>query len=89
MSLLLNGMIATSPQGIHEVSIGESLVKEANSQTAPSVEKDNIDMVVEDTDPKEEEKIDGRDILRRFLVFTKFPEKLMDSMIEMFYEEAV
>ena len=82
-------MIATSPQGIHEVSIGESLVKEANSQTAPSVEKDNIDMVVEDTDPKEEEKIDGRDILRRFLVFTKFPEKLMDSMIEMFYEEAV
>ena len=82
-------MIATSPQGIHEVSIGESLVKEANSQTAPSVEKDNIDMVVEDTDPKEEEKIDGRDILRRFLVFTEFPEKFMDPMIEMFYEEAV
>jgi len=87
--LLSDKMLATILQGIHEVSIGESLVKEANSQTAPSVEKDNIDMVVEDTDPKEEEKIDGRDILRRFLVFTKFPEKLMDSMIEMFYEEAV
>ena len=82
-------MIATSHQGIHEVSIGESPVKEADSRTAPSVKKDNFDKVVEDTDPKEKEKVDGRDILRRFLVFTKFPEKFMDPMIEMFYEEAV
>ena len=89
MSLLLNETIATSPQGIHEVSIGESPVKEADSRTAPSVKKDNFEKVVEDTDPKEEEKGDGRDILRRFLVFTKFPEKFMDPMIEMFYEEAV
>ena len=88
MSLLLNEMIATS-QGIHEVSIGESPVKEADSRTAPSVKTDNFEKVVEDTDPKEEEKGDGRDILRRFLVFTKFPEKFMDPMIEMFYEEAV
>ena len=89
MSLLLNEMIATSPQGIHEVSIGESPVKEADSRTAPSVKTDNFEKVVEDTDPKEEEKGDGRDILRRFLVFTKFPEKFLDPMIEKFYEEAM
>ena len=89
MSLLLNEKIATSPQGIHEVSIGESVVKEADFRTAPSVKKDNFEKVIEDTDPKEEEKVDGRDILRRFLVFTKFPEKFRDPMIEMFYEEAV
>ena len=89
MSLLLNEMIATSSQGIHEVSNGESVVKKADSRTAPSVKTDNFEKVVEDTDPKEEEKGDGRDILRRFLVFTKFPEKFMDPMIEMFYEEAV
>ena len=89
MSLLLNEMIATSPQGIHEVSIGESPVKEADSRTAPSVKKDNFDEVVEDIDLKEEEKVDGRDILRRFLVFTKFPVKFVDPMIEVFYEEAV
>ena len=89
MSLLLNEMIATSPQGIHEVSIGESPVKEADSRTAPSVKKDNFDEVIEDIDPKEEEKVDGRDILRRFLVFTKFPEKFLDPMVEKFYEEAM
>ena len=33
MSLLLNEKIATSPQGIHEVSIGESPVKEVGSRT--------------------------------------------------------
>ena len=89
MSLLLNEMIATSPQGIHEVSIGESPVKEADSRTAPSVKKDILEKVVGDIDPKEEEKVDGRDILRRFLVFTKFPEKFLDPMVEKFYEEAM
>ena len=89
MSLLLNETIATSPQGIHEVSIGESVVKEADSRTAPSVKKDNFEKVAENIDPKEEEKVDGRDILRRFLVFTKFPEKFLDPMIEKFYEEAM
>jgi len=87
--LLSDKMLATILQGIHEVSIGESVVKEADFRTAPSVKKDNFEKVVEDTDPKEEEKVDGRDILRRFLVFTEFPEKFMDPMIEMFYEEAV
>ena len=82
-------MIATSPQRIHEVSSRQSVVKEADSRTVPSVKKDIFDKVVEDTDPKEEEKVDGRDVLRRFLVFTKFPEKFRDPMIEMFYEEAV
>ena len=89
MSLLLNEMIATSPQGIHEVSIGESVVKEADSRTPPSVKKDILEKVVGDIDPKEEEKVDGRDILWRFLVFTKFPEKFLDPMIEKFYEEAM
>ena len=82
-------MIATSPQRIHEVSSGQSVVKEADSRTVPSVKKDIFEKVVEDTDPKEEEKVDGRDILRRFLVFTKFPEKFLDPMIEKFYEEAM
>ena len=82
-------MIATSPQRIHEVSSGQSVVKEADSRTVLSVKKNIFETVVEDTDPKEEEKVDGRDVLRRFLVFTKFPEKFRDLMIEMFYEEAV
>ena len=82
-------MIATSPQGIHEVSSGQSVVKVADSRTVPSVKKDIFEKVVEDTDPKEEEKVDGKDILQRFLVFTKFPEKFRDPMIEKFYEEAV
>ena len=82
-------MIATSPQRIHEVSSGQSVVKEADSRTVPSVKKDIFEKVVEDTDPKEEEKVDGRDVLRRFLVFTKFPEKFRDLMIEKFFEEAV
>ena len=82
-------MIATSPQGIHEVSSGQSVVKEADSRTVSSVMKDIFNKIVEDTDPKEEEKVDGKDILQRFLVFTKFPEKFRDPMIEKFYEEAV
>ena len=89
MSLLLNEMIATSPQGIHEVSIGESVVKEADSQTVLSVKKDIFKRVVEETAAKEEEKGDGKEILRRFLVFTKFPDKFLDPMIEKFYEEAM
>ena len=76
-------------QGIHEVFCGQSVVKVVDSRTAPSVKKDIFEKVVEDTDPKEEEKVDGRDILRRFLVFTKFPEKFLDPMIEKFYEEAM
>ena len=36
----------------------------------------------------EEEKVKGREILRRFLEFTKFPEKYRDPMIEKFFEEA-
>ena len=89
MSLLTNGMIDFFLQGIHEVSRGESVVKEADSQTVLSVKKDIFKKVVEETDAKEEEKVDGKDILRRFLVFTKFPEKFLDPMIEKFYEEAM
>ena len=84
MSLLPSEMIATSPQGIHE-----SVVKEADSQTVLSVKKDIFKKVVEEADAKKEEKVDGKDILRRFLVFTKFPEKFLDPMIEKFYEEAM
>ena len=76
-------------QGIHEVSSGQSVIKSAGSGTVLSVKKDIFEKVVKDCDPKEEEKVDGRDVLRRFLVFTKFPEKFRDPMIEMFYEEAV
>ena len=65
--MLPNEMIATSPQRIHEVSSGQSLVKEADSRTVPSVKKDIFEKVVEDSDPKEEEKVDGRDVLRRLL----------------------
>merc|ERR1712013_461196 len=36
----------------------------------------------------EEEKVEGREILRRFLEFTKFPQKYRDPMIEKFFEEA-
>ena len=89
MSLLTNGMIDLFLQGIHEVSRGESVVKEADSQTVVSVKKDIFRKVVEETDAKKEEKVDGKDILRRFLVFTKFPEKFLDPMIEKFYEEAM
>ena len=76
-------------QGIHEVSSGETVVNVADSRTVLSVKKDIFEKVVEDSDPKEGEKVDGRDVLRRFLVFTKFPEKFRDPMIEKFYEEAV
>ena len=76
-------------QGIHEVFCGQSVVKVVDSRTAPSVKKDIFEKVVEDSDPKEEEKVDGKDILQRFLVFTKFPEKFRDPMIEKFFEEAV
>ena len=75
-------------QGIHEVSSGQSVMKVPGSRTVLSVKEDIFEKVVEDSDPKEE-KVDGRDVLRRFLVFTKFPEKFRDPMIEMFYEEAV
>ena len=81
-------MIGFSLQGIHEVSREESVVKEADSQTVLSVKKDIFKKVVEETAAKEE-KGDGKDILRRFLVFTKFPEKFLDPMIEKFYEEAM
>ena len=65
------------------------MVKEADSQTVLSVKKDIFKKVVEETDAKEEEKVDGKDILRRFLVFTHFPEKFLDPIIEKFYEEAM
>ena len=64
-------------------------MKVADSPTVLSVKKDIFEKVVEDTDPKEEEKVDGRDVLRRFLLFTKFPEKFRDPIIEKFFEEAV
>ena len=76
-------------QGIHEVSSGQSVMKVPGSRTELSVKEDIFEKVVEDSDPKEEEKVDRRDVLRRFLVFTKFPEKFREPMIEMFYEEAV
>ena len=89
MSLLTNEMIDFFLQGIHEVSRGESVVKEVDSQTVLSVKKDIFKKVVEETAAKEEEKGDGKEILRRFLVFTKFPDKFLDPMIEKFYEEAM
>ena len=64
-------------------------MKEADSQTVLSVKKDVFKKVVVEADAKKEEKVDGKDILRRFLVFTKFPVKFVDPMIEVFYEEAV
>ena len=36
----------------------------------------------------EEEEVEGREIIRRFLEFTKFAEKYRDPMIEKFFEEA-
>ena len=52
MSLLTNEMIDFFLQGIHEVSRGESVVKEADSQTVLSVKKDVFKKVVVEADAK-------------------------------------
>merc|ERR1712013_355304 len=73
--LLPDEMLATIIKGIHEVSKGEVVEKE-----------DVVETGAEEGD--EEEKVEGREILRRFLEFTKFPQKYRDPMIEKFFEEA-
>ena len=79
-------------QGIHEVSRGEVVEKEVVSRKALSFNKDISEQDVVETGAEEgvkEEKVEGREILRRFLEFTKFPEKYRDPMIEKFFEEAM
>ena len=78
-------------QGIHEVSRGEGVEKVVVSLKALSFNKDISEQDVVKTGAEEgveEEKVEGREILRRFLEFTKFPEKYRDPMIEEFFEEA-
>ena len=77
-------------QGIHEVSRGEVVEKEVVSRKALNLNKDISEQDVVETGAEEgvdEEKVEGRGILRRFLEFTKFPEKYRDPMIEKFFEE--
>ena len=65
--------------------------KEVVSWKALSFSKDISEQDVVKTGAEEgveEEKVEGREILRRFLEFTKFPEKYRDPMIEKFFEEA-
>ena len=85
-------MHITIVQGIHEVSREEVVEKEVVSRKALSFNKDipEQDVVVKTgaEDGVEEEKVEGREILRRFLEFTKFPQKYRDPMIEKFFEEA-
>jgi len=73
--LLPDEMLATIIKGIHGVSRGEV------------VEKDVVETGAEEE--VEEKKVEGREILRSFLEFTKFPEKYRDPMIEKFFEEAM
>ena len=84
-------MHKTIVQGIHEVSRGEVVEKEVASRKALSFNKDISEQDAVKTGAEEgveEEKVEGREILRRFLEFTKFPEKYRDPMIEKFFEEA-
>ena len=65
--------------------------KEVVSRKALSFNKDFSEQDVVETGAEEgakEEKVEGREILRRFLEFTKFPEKYRDPMIEKFFGEA-
>jgi len=73
--LLPDEMLASIIKGIHGVSRGEV------------VEKDVVETGAEEE--VEEKKVEGREILRSFLEFTKFPEKYRDPMIEKFFEEAM
>ena len=75
-------------QGINEVSRGEVVEKEVVSRKALNFNKDISEQDVVKTGA-EEGKVEGREILRRFLEFTKFPEKYRDPMIEKFFEEAM
>ena len=62
------------------------------SWKALSFNKDIIQQDVVETGAEEEveeKKVEGREILRRFLEFTKFPQKYRDPMIEKFFEEAM
>ena len=64
--------------------------KEVASRKALSFNKDISEQDVVETcaeEGVEEEKVEGREILRSFLEFTKFPEKYRDPMIEKFFEE--
>ena len=84
-------MHITIVQGIHEVSRGEVVEKVVVSRMALTLNKHISDQDVVETGAEEgveEEKVEGREILRRFLEFTKFPEKYRDPMIEKFFEEA-
>ena len=85
-------MHKTIVQGIHVVSRGEVVEKEVVSRRALDFIKDISEQDVVKTgaeDGVKEEKVEGREILRRFLEFTKFPEKYRDPMIEKFFEEAM
>ena len=65
--------------------------KEVASRKALSFNKDLSEQDVVKTGAEEgveEEKVEGREIIRRFLEFTKFPEKYRDPMIKKFFEEA-
>ena len=92
LDLNMKSLHKTIVQGIHEVSREEVVEKEVVPQKALSFNKDipEQDVVVKTDaeDEVEEEKVEGREILRRFLEFTKFPEKYRDPMIEEFFEEA-
>ena len=84
-------MHITIVQGIHEVSRGEVAEKVEVSRKALSFNTDISQQDVVETGAEEgheEEKVEGREILRRFLEFTKFPQKYRDPMIEKFFEEA-
>ena len=84
-------MHITIVQGIHEVSRGEVVEKEVVSRKALKFNKDISEQVVVKTGAEEgveEEKVGGREILRRFLEVTKFPEKYRDPTIEKFFDEA-
>ena len=66
--------------------------KEVVSQKALSFNKDISEQDVVETGNEEgveKEIVEGREILRRFLEFTKFPEKYRDPMIVKFFEEVM
>merc|ERR1712013_570111 len=88
--LLPDEMLATIIKGIHEVSRREVVEKEVVSRKALSFNKVISEQDVVEAGAEEgveEEKVEERVILRRFLEFTKFPEKYRDPMIEKFFEE--
>ena len=84
-------MHKTIVQGIYGASRGEVVEKEVVSRKALTLNKHISDQDVVETGAEEgveEEEVEGREIIRRFLELTKFPEKYRDPMIEKFFEEA-